>query len=196
MEKEIKDYEEEVRRAGFGRAEDIAKLLDLSVRRVQQYRAEGALVTEKTKVGVRYNLIKSFIALAKHLLARQDAKNVKQRIDSATADLRERQAARELIKLKRLRGEVHDAKHVKAIMTRNNADIRAAFIALPGRIAPELAACAGANELAAVLRREIFETLRMLATREYSDEEFRAMVEADGDQIDTGDDNGNETDEE
>lgn len=184
MAQEIKDYEEEVRRAGFGRAEDIANLLGLSVRRVQQYRAEGALVTEKTKVGVRYNLIKSFIALAKHLLTRQDSKNAKQRIDIATADLRERQAARELIRLKRLRGEVHDARHVKAIMTRNIIDARAAFLALPDRVAPELASCAGANEIAAALRKEVYSILESLANKKYSPEEFRAMVEADGDEID------------
>lgn len=190
------EQKKEEEAAGYIRTDALAAYIGISTRRLQQYRADGALATEKTKWGQRYRFMKAVQSFIRYILSRQESKNVKQRIDSATADLRERQAARELIKLKRLRGEVHDAKHVKAIMTRNNADIRAAFIALPGRIAPELAACAGANELAAVLRREIFETLRMLATREYSDEEFRAMVEADGDQIDTGDDNGNETDEE
>lgn len=190
------DQKKEEEQAGYVRTEYLAAYLEVGTRHVATLRAQGALVTEKTKWGQRYNLLKSLRRYIAHLRAQSDSKSLKQRIDAATADLRERQAARELIRLKRLRGEVHDAKHVKAIMTRNNADIRAAFIALPGRIAPELATCAGANELAAVLRREIFETLRMLATREYSDEEFRAMVEAEGDQIDTGDDNGNETDEE
>lgn len=182
MEKEIK---QKSKISGiFVTVDYIANLIGLSTRRVQQYRAEGALVTEKTPEGVRYNLIRSLVELVKYLLTRQDSKNVKLRIESATADLRERQAARELIKLKRLRGEVHDARHVKAIMTRNIIDARAAFLALPDRVAPELASCAGANEIAAALRKEVYAILDSLANRKYSPEEFRAMIEAEGDEID------------
>ena len=59
----------------------------------------------------------------------------------------------------------------------------------------ELSLCAGPNEIASNLRRAIDETLHQLANREYDPEEFKKLVEAEGDYIaDFDDEDEEETD--
>lgn len=182
--------------AGYVRAETLAQILGLSVRSVQYYRANGALVTEKTQWGQRYNFRKSCIAFIKFLLQKLDTAGEKQRALTAEANYKERKAELMLLELRKRRGELHEARHIRAIWTQNLIEIRSAIRAIPGRTAVELSLCAGPNEIAATLRRSIDETLHQLANREYDPEEFKKLVEAEGDYIsDLEEEDEDETDE-
>lgn len=162
---------------------ELAEILGLSVRRVQQLRSDGAMVTEKTEQGQRYLLTESLYALSRYLLERQDSKDLKQRIDIATAEYKERKAELMKIELRKRRGEVHEARHVELIMSSIIVDTRAALLSLPGRIAHDLAMCAGENEIASVLKNELCGLMRDMASKKYDPQEFRELVESEGDYI-------------
>lgn len=169
------------REAGYVRSEYLGKLLGVSQRYVQKLRADGALVTEQTQWGMRYHFVKSLLACVKYYMARQDAAGEKQRAQTAEADYKERKAALLQIELRKRKGEVHEARHVEELITVMILEIKAAFLALPGRIAVDLAACNGEAEIAAKLRVALCEVMEELANHEYDPDKFRQKVEEDGD---------------
>lgn len=178
--------------SGYVRAEDLAKILGLTVRRVQQLRADGALVTEKTKYGQRYHLLKSLVALVKHLMSRQDAQSEKQRALSADADYKERKAALMQIELRKRRGEVHEAAHVRQLMNGMILDTKALLTSLPGRIAHDLRMCSSENEIATCLRDSLFSVMDEMRQKQYDPDRFKQLVEEDGDFLDIGADDDEE----
>ena len=130
MSIEERDTSQEEMAAGYVRAETLAQILGVSVRSVQRYRADGALVTEKTKWGQRYNFRKSCIAFIKFLLQKLDTAGEKQRALTAEANYKERKAELMLLELRKRRGELHEARHIRAIWTQNLVEIRSAIRAI------------------------------------------------------------------
>lgn len=186
---------QEIRR-GYCTAEYLAKQYNISERQVRRLRADGAFVVEPTENGPRYNILKSFLQYGLYLQKKLDTAGEKQRALTAEANYKERKAELMLLELRKRRGELHEARHIRAIWTHNLIEIRAAFRAIPGRTAQDLSLCAGANEIAATLRQAIDETLHQLANREYDPDEFKKLVEEEGDYVadldDEDDDEANE----
>jgi phage terminase Nu1 subunit (DNA packaging protein) len=166
---------------GYVRAEKLGQLLGVSQRQVQRLRADGALVTEKTKWGQRYHLVKSLLACVKYYMSKQDAQSEKQRAQTAEADYKERKAELLKIELRKRKGEVHEARHVQELINGMILDTKATLLAIPSRTAPDLAACHTENEIAAVLREALCEAMLEMTTHQYDPDKFRAMVEDDGD---------------
>ena len=167
---------QEIRR-GYCTAEYLAKQYNISERQVRRLRADGAFVVEPTENGQRYNILKSFLQYGLYLQKKLDSSGEKQRAVTAEADYKERKAELMLLELRKRRGELHESRHVETIITHNILTAKAAFLALPGRIAQELSTCAGANEINAVLRKAIIEILNELAAKKYDPEEFKKLVE-------------------
>ncbi len=182
------EMKREEQASGYMRAEDLAKILGMSVRRLQQLRAAGALVTEKTKFGQRYHFIKSLVALVKHLMSRQDVQSEKQRAISADADYKERKAALMQIELRKRRGEIHESAHVRQLMNGMILDTKASLTSLPGRIAHDLRLCSSENEIAACLRDALFSVMEEMRQKQYDPARFKQLVEEDGDFLDAGGD--------
>lgn len=166
---------------GYVRAEKLGQILGISQRHVQRLRADGALVTEKTAWGMRYNLVKSLIACVKYYMSRQDAQSEKQRAQTAEADYKENKAELLKIELRKRKGEVHEARHVKELINGMILDAKATMLAIVNRAAHDLLMCQTENEVAAVLRGHICEALQEMTTHQYDPEKFRAMVDDDGD---------------
>ena len=180
-------------------AKDLAELLGVSTRRIKQLRSDGALVTDDSYSPPRYLLVESLAQYALYLKRDDASQEAKRRNLRATADYKERKAELMLLELRKRKGELHEARHIRAIWTQNLTEIRAAFRAIPGRTAQDLSLCSGANEIAATLRQAIDETLHHLANREYDPEEFAKMVREEGgyvmDKFGAMDDDDDEDDE-
>ncbi len=164
-------------------AEQMAKLLGLSVRRVQQLRSEGAMVTEvpEGETSPRYNVVRSLLAYCKHLQSKADTTNANTRIKAAEADKKEKQAALLDIELRKRNGEVHEARHVATLIDGMIVEAKGAFLGVPGRIAVDLANCDNPAETAQIVRRAICDAMSDLAGRKYDPDRFRRLVEEDGD---------------
>ena len=175
--------QEEERAAGYVRKEWLADYFKVSQRTIQRWSSEGALVTEKTQWGQRYHAFKSFGALAKHLHNKQDAQSEKMRAQTAEADIKERKAELLRIELRKRKGEVHESRHVQELINGMILDTKATLLAIPSRIAPDLAMCKTENEMSKLVRNALCEAMLDMASHKYDPDKFRAMVEEDGDLI-------------
>ena len=172
---------DEARQQGYATAEELADLLGLSVQRIRQLRNEGAMITEQTPQGMRYHKEKSLAAFCKYLLARQDRDTLKDRAAKAEAEYKEKKAALLDIELRKRKGEVHEARHVKELMNGMILETKAAFLAIPARIALKLALCKTENQMAAVVRKALFDVMASMAQHQYDPERYRKLVEEEGD---------------
>ncbi len=163
-------------------AEQMAKLLGLSVRRVQQLRSEGAMVTEtpEGETSPRYNVVRSLLAYCKHLQSRADTANANARIKAAEADVKEKKAALLDIELRKRNGEVHEAHHVATLIDGMIVEAKGAFLGVPGRIAVELANCDNPAEAAQIVRSALCAVMSDLSSHKYDPARFRKLVEEEG----------------
>lgn len=177
-DEEMRDAE---RKHGLIRAEDFARALGITVRRLQQLRAEGALVTQQSEFGQRYHLVKSLFALVKFYMTRQDLASEKERAIRADADYKEKRAALIQIELDKRNGEVHEGRHVRELINGMILDVRAGVLAIPGRIAVDLMRCSSEAEAARVVQLAINDFLRSLSAHKYDPKKFKKLIEEDGD---------------
>ena len=173
--------QDEERAAGYVRKEWLADYFKVSQRQIQRWRSEGALVSEETQWGQRYHAFKSFGALAKHLLNKQDAQSEKMRAVTAEADYKERKAELLRIELRKRKGEIHEARHVEECLNTMILDTKATMLAIPSRIVSDLIICKTESEMESVLRAAICDAMLEMTTHKYDPDKFRAMVEEDGD---------------
>uniref|UniRef100_UPI003F6809D1 hypothetical protein n=1 Tax=Gorillibacterium sp. sgz5001074 TaxID=3446695 RepID=UPI003F6809D1 len=110
---------------------DLAELLDLSARRVQQLAEEGVLIrAEKGK----YKLLESVHRYIKHVQNRSHDDDVDYFSERAKHERAKREKAE--LQVAVMRGELHRAEDVKDVMTDMLAAIRAKLLSLPAKIAP------------------------------------------------------------
>lgn len=159
--------------------ESLAQLTGLSIRRLQQIRQDGGLVTEKTSVGDRYVLMESLVCFVRYLLKDQDTADIVQ--ETKKADLRLKKAKAKVVEneLRILEGECHRAEHVRQMFSFMVTETRSALMGLPGRCA---VACSGASptESAEVIKKEVFSILERLALMDYDPDRFAELVKEDG----------------
>lgn len=169
----------------FGTAADLAKMLEITVRRVQQLRAEGVFITEETKDGPRYNITASLAAYCRRLLDKRDEASEKLRAAVADADYKENKSALLDIELRKRRGEIHEAAHVRELMNGMILTTKAAFLSLPSKIAHDLAACDSEAAIAQTLRAALCEVMEDMGRQQYNPAEFQRLIEEEGGWLDT-----------
>ena len=105
------------------------------------------------------------------------------RAQTAEADIKERKAELLRIELRKRKGEVHESRHVQELINGMILDTKATLLAIPSRIAPDLAMCKTENEMSKLVRNALCEAMLDMASHKYDPDKFRAMVEEDGDLI-------------
>jgi len=133
---------------------EIAAILDLSVRRVQQLAKAGHIPKSEGKNG-RYKLLGSIQGYIKYLRnlsleidAPTDLKDAKLRVEVARAEILELDAAQKASEL------VHK-DHVSTVWTSVTGLIKSKCLALPSRTAADVYASRNLNEVRAVLENAV-----------------------------------------
>ena len=169
----------------------LASVLGISQARVSQLRKEGILNAEGHPL--KYNLAESvqdYIAYAVETArarAPEDEDAERKKLQ-AEADYKEAKARQEELKLAELEGRMHSAEDVEAATTQLVYAVRSAMLAMPGRIAVDVAGKTAA-EASDVVRREVFAALESLSEYEYDPKAYADMVrERKGWQPDDGED--------
>lgn len=165
---------------GFTKAAEVAILLDITIQRVGQLRKEGVLKQYKTPAGDRYKLVeavKDYI----HFIRDRDPKDPRGNPDdsrraAAEADLKESKAAMAKLQLQELEGNMHSSEDVEAMTTDLVYTIRSMIMALPGRLAVDVATMSNAQETAIRIEQECHEILRELAAYKYDPEKYKQRV--------------------
>ena len=159
----------------------IAKIFQVSTRRVEQLKSEGVIKGQGKPT--KYDLLPTIMAYIKYLadLAYGRAKKqtdaqletakleAEKRIKTAKAEMAE-------IELKELKGKMHRAEDVEAIMTDHVFFLRSMLMAMPGKLAVDLAGTHTAAEQADRVKQEVHYILENLAGYKYDPEEYKKRV--------------------
>ena len=159
----------------------VASLFNLSERRVQQLAKEGVIEGRKVDGVYQFDLlptVRKYIAYLSDKANGRDQKNRKTEEEklAAEADLKRAKADMAELQLRELRGQMHRSEDVEAITTDLVYTIRSMIIALPGRLAVDVAAVDTAPEASEIIRRECYQVLEELSNYKYDPEEYAKRV--------------------
>ena len=161
----------------------VAKLFNLTVRRIQQLTQDGVLTTELVDKKRRYDLlltVQKYIAYLQEKVAKKgeskaDAENESRKI-KADADYRATKAELADMELKELRGEMHRSDDVEAMTTDLVFTIRGMMLALPGRLAIDLAKITKPAEISERIKQEVYAILLELSNYKYDAAAYKKRV--------------------
>lgn len=159
----------------------IADLFDLGERRVEQLAKDGIIDGCKMKGVYQFDLIptvRKYIAYLSEKANGRGQKNKKAEEEklSAEADMKRAKAEIAKLQLKELRGQMHRSEDVEAITMDLVYTIRGMIIALPGRLAVDVAAVQTAQEASEIIRQECFALLEELSNYKYDPDEYIKRV--------------------
>lgn len=159
----------------------IAKIFGVSTRRVEQLKTEGIIKGQGKPT--KYDLLPTIQAYIKFL---SDKANGREKRD-AMAKLEEEKLASEVaikkskaevatLELQELQGKMHRAEDVEAIFSDLVLSIRGLLLAVPNKIAIDLAGEHTAAEQAETVKKEIYYILDQLADYQYDAKEYKRRV--------------------
>ena len=161
----------------------VAKLFNLTVRRIQQLTQDGVLATELVDKKRKYDVLLTvhrYLGYLQETVVKKgenkdDAQNESRKI-KADADLRAAKAEIADMELKELRGEMHRSEDVEAMTTDLVFTIRSMMLALPGRLAIDLAKITKPAEISERIKQEIHAILLELSNYQYDADAYKKRV--------------------
>lgn len=185
----------------YQKADVIARLFGKTVRRIQQLTQDGILPTEQTPDGRRYDLLPTITRYIKYLEARaekQQPQSMTQKLEAkldAEIKYKKAKADKAKLELDELKGKMHRASDIEKLTNELVFSVRSMLLALPGRVAIDLAAINTPTEVSQYMARHVEALLDELAQHEYDPDVYRQLArEREGWQTD--DDDADEDDEE
>ena len=164
-------------------SEIIAKLFGVTPRRVQQLAKDKIIPAAETRPYM-FDLLPTVQTYIRYLsdkvagkeqkpadTARAEADKVR-----AEADLKQAKAKIAEMQLKELEGTMHRSEDVAAVMDDLVFTIRGMIVALPGRLAMDVAQAESASEASSIIRAECNKVLNELANYKYDPEEYQRRV--------------------
>ncbi|MDR1516126.1 MAG: hypothetical protein LBS45_10555 [Synergistaceae bacterium] len=156
----------------------IAELLDLTERRVEQL-AQKKIIPKAGKgvfdLGPTVNAYVKYLHGVANGVISADKSEINQRYLQAQAEEREAKANMAKLELSVMRGRLHEAEHVRKIMTDMIVACRSRLLALPAKSATTVVTMTDPSEIASFLRGIVYEALDALS--EYDAESFNELNE-------------------
>ena len=159
----------------------IAKIFGVSTRRVEQLKTEGIIKGQGKPT--RYDLLPTIQAYIRYLSDKANGREKKERdaqleTEKLDAEKRIKAAKAEIaeLELRELRGELHRAADVEAITTDHVMLLRSMLMALPGKLAVDMAAIDSAPEAAERMKQEVYFILDRLAAYRYDPAAYKQRV--------------------
>lgn len=169
------------------KVEIIAKLFQVTVRRIQQLTQEGVLstveVTENNRKLRRYDLMPTIQAYIKYLSDKAYGRDQKESVSNkeeeklqAEVDIKKAKAKIAQLELDELEGRMHSAEDVEAMTTDLCLAVRSALLSMPGQLAIDVAEVTDAAEISEIIKSTVNDILDELSRYEYNPDEYRRRV--------------------
>ena len=169
------------------KTEVIAKLFQVTVRRIQQLTQEGILQTVEIKQGKRtlrrYDLMPTVQAYIKYLgdkaYGREQKESVANKEEEklqAEVDMKKAKAKIAQLELAELEGRMHSADDVESMTTDLCRAVRSALLSMPGQLAVDVAESTDAAEISEIIKATVNDILDELSRYEYNPDEYRRRV--------------------
>ena len=159
----------------------IAKIFGVSTRRVEQLKTEGVIKGQGKPT--KYDLLPTIQAYIRYLSDKANGREKKEsnaqlETEKLEAEKRIKMAKAEMaeLELKELKGDLHRASDVEAITTDHVMYVRSMLMALPGKLAVDLATINTAPESAERIKQEVYAILQQLSDYRYDPEEYKKRV--------------------
>lgn len=169
------------------KVENIAKLFQVTVRRIQQLTQEGILTTVEIKQGKRtlrrYDLVPTIQAYIKYLSDKAYGREQKESFSNkeeeklqTEIDIKRAKAKIAQLELDELEGRMHSADDVEAMTTDLCLAVRSALLSMPGQLAVDVAEVNDAAEISEIIKSTVNDILEELSRYEYNPDEYRCRV--------------------
>ena len=159
----------------------IAKIFGVSTRRVEQLKTEGVIKGQGKPT--KYDLLPTIQAYIRYLSDKANGREKKEsdaqlETEKLTAEKRIKMAKAEMaeLELKELKGDLHRSSDVEAITTDHVMFVRSMLMALPGKLAVDVAAIQTAPEAAERIKQEVYAILQQLSDYRYDPDEYKKRV--------------------
>ena len=166
----------------YQKADVIARLFGKTVRRIQQLTQDGILPTEQTPNGRRYDLLPTIQRYIKYLEDRAENKQPQSMTEKLEAKLdaeikyKKAKADKARLELAELKGQMHRSSDIEKLTNELVFSVRSMLLALPGRVAMDLAAIDNPVEVSQYMARHVEALLDELAQHEYDPEVYKQMA--------------------
>lgn len=166
----------------YQKADVIARLFGKTVRRIQQLTQDGILPTEQTPNGRRYDLLPTIQRYIKYLEDRAENKQPQSMTEKLEAKLdaeikyKKAKADKAKLELAELKGQMHRSSDIEKLTNELVFSVRSMLLALPGRVAMDLAAIDNPVEVSQYMARHVEALLDELAQHEYNPETYKQMA--------------------
>lgn len=163
---------------------ELASWLGISERSVQRLATDGVLsIHDKTGRGNRYlvkQAVGEYIAFLNGKIDEASGSNTMESLEEkklkAEVDFKENKAKIAGLQLQELQGKMHRSEDVEALTDDLVYSVRNAFLALPGRLAVDLAELSDPAQVSERLEQEVFDILRELSSYRYDPDKYRERV--------------------
>lgn len=164
---------------GLVNSATVAAALGVGERRVQQFASDGIIDAVRVGKANRYDLletVRKYVAYLKDDVACDEVQGLEERKLKAEAEYKELKAAEARIHLAELEGTMHRSDDVRAATEQLVYAVRSMLVAMPGRLAVDVAAASGPDEASRIVRREVEHVLEELMGFRYDPDAYQAMV--------------------
>lgn len=169
------------------KVEIIAKIFQVTVRRVQQLTQEGIIQTEEITEGNRklrrYDLMPTIMQYIKYLSDKANGKEQKASVSDkeeeklqAEVDIKKAKAKIAQLELDELEGRMHSAEDVESMTTDLCLAVRSALLSMPGQLSVDVTEAESAAEASEIIKRTVNDILEELSRYEYDPNEYRRRV--------------------
>lgn len=154
---------------------ELAIVLGLTARRVQQLTQDGIL---ETKSRSRYNLAESVQNYMEYRSKIDDANANATEIEKQEAEvsIKKARAIITVLEAKELQGKMHRSEDVAAMTEDLVYTIRGMLLALPGRLAVDTATASSPPEAAEIIRAEVYKVMEELSHYRYDPKKYEERV--------------------
>ena len=155
---------------------EMAMVLGVTARRVQQMIQDGTLVTVvKGRLNLADN-VQRYIRFVTGNQLTEEEKKVEKARKAAEAKLKMARADIAQLEAAEMKGKMHRSEDVEALTQDYCATVRNAMMSLPGRLATDMAMCDNAEECSTMIRDVVYSILDELSEYEYDPEKYEERV--------------------
>lgn len=154
---------------------ELASILGLSKRRIEQMAQDGTIAAVSRGRFPLGESVQRYIKFISNPMDEADIKLEKTRRQSEVT-IKASKAIIAKMEAEELKGNMHRSEDVAAMTEDMIYTIRGALLALPGRLAMDVAAVDNAAEASEIIRKEVYEIMRELAGYQYDPAKYEERV--------------------
>jgi phage terminase Nu1 subunit (DNA packaging protein) len=140
---------------------ELSRILGLSDRRVRQMAEDGLF--ERDPVTKKYNLPKCVQEFIRYKVELESTAPIAVNFETERAEHERVKKDIAKLKLRRYRGELHEASEIEAELSDMLIRFRGKILAIPTKLAPQLLGMTDPNTIVRILKNELRETLTELS---------------------------------